>query len=240
MSCTTCWNGPCCPDLRRRSGAASVIRSRTLRTWGHTESGLAELVAGRVEALEAGGPGRADDRLPRERHRGDQAPPHGEGGRRLAAADDALDAEEAELRAILGEAVFGVDDETMETAVGKLLLERALTLGVAESLTGGLLAARVVAVPGASEWFRGAVVAYDSAVKRSLLGVGDGPVVTGEAAAAMADGARRVLDADVGLATTGVAGPTEQEGRPVGTVVVGLALPGRCARGRRASPAGRP
>ena len=110
--------------------------------------------------------------------------------------------------------------------MGKLLLERAWTLGVAESLTGGLLAARIVAVPGASEWFRGAVVAYDSDVKRSLLGVGDGPVVTGEAAAAMAEGARRVLGADVGLATTGVAGPTEQEGRPVGTVVVGLALPG--------------
>ena len=239
MRCTTCWNGPCCPDLRRRSGAASVIRSRTLRTWGTTESGLAELVAGRVDALEAGGLGVPTIAFLASGIEGIKL--------RLtvkaaddSSADDALDAEEAELRAILGEAVFGVDDETMETAVGKLLLERALTLGVAESLTGGLLAARIVAVPGASEWFRGAVVAYDSAVKRSLLGVGDGPVVTGEAAAAMADGARRVLDADVGLATTGVAGPTEQEGRPVGTVVRRARSSGRCARGRRASPAGRP
>ena len=90
-------------------------------------------------------------------------------------ADKALDAEEAELRALLGEAVFGVDDETMEVAVGRLLLERGWSLGVAESLTGGLVAARVVGVPGASEWFRGAVVAYDSAVKRSVLGVGGRP-----------------------------------------------------------------
>jgi nicotinamide-nucleotide amidase len=142
------------------------------------------------------------------------------------AANRALDAEEAELRALVGESVFGVDDETMEGAVGRVLLERGWSLGVGESLTGGLVAARVVGVPGASEWFRGAVVAYDVGVKQSVLGVADGPVVTREAAAAMAEGARRVLGAEVGLATTGVAGPAEQEGRSVGTVVVGLALPG--------------
>ena len=122
--------------------------------------------------------------------------------------------------------VFGVDEDTMEGAVGRLLLARGWRLGIAESLTGGLVAARVVGVPGASEWFRGAVVAYDAGVKLSVLGVREGPVVSREAAAAMAEGARRVLGAEVGLATTGVAGPTEQEGRPVGTVVVGLALPG--------------
>ena len=72
----------------------------------------------------------------------------------------------------------------------------------------------------------GPIVAYDSAVKRSVLGLQDGPVVTPEAAEAMAEGARRLLGAEVGLATTGVAGPAEQEGRPVGTLVVGLALPG--------------
>jgi PncC family amidohydrolase len=83
-----------------------------------------------------------------------------------------------------------------------------------------------VAVPGASAWFRGALIAYDAAVKRSVLGVADGPVVSLEAAVAMAEGVRRVLGADVGLATTGVAGPTAQEDRPVGTVVVGLVIPG--------------
>jgi len=213
------------PDLRSRAGEASVIRSRTLRTWGLAESGLAEVVAGRVEALEAGGPGVPTIAFLASGIEGIKvrltvkAPDEASAGR-------ALDAEEAELRALLGETVFGLDGDTMETAVGRLLMERRWSLGVAESLTGGLIAARVVAVPGASDWFRGAVVAYDSAVKRSLLHVADGPVVTAEAAAAMADGARRALGAEVGLATTGVAGPTEQEGRPVGTVVVGLALPG--------------
>ncbi|MGD0985051.1 MAG: competence/damage-inducible protein A [Acidimicrobiales bacterium] len=212
------------PDLRRRSGRAAVIRSRTLKTWGYSESGLAELVAARVEALEAGGPGVPTIAFLASGAEGIKL--------RLTvkARDDdtankALDAEEAELRALVGESVFGVDEETMEGAVGRLLFERGWSLGVAESLTGGLVAARVVGVPGASEWFRGAVVAYDADVKRSVLGVADGRVVTREAAMAMAEGARRLLGAHVGLATTGVAGPTELEGRRVGTVVVGLALP---------------
>ena len=218
------------PDLRRRSGQAAVIRSRTLRTWGHTESGLAELVAGRVEALEAGGPGVPTIAFLAS----------GIEGIKLritvkaadaAAADAVLDTEEAELRGLLGESVFGVDEDTMEGAVGSLLIGLGWRLGIAESLTGGLVAARVVAVPGASAWFRGAVVAYDADVKRSMLGLADGPVVTREAAAAMAEGARQVLGAEVGLATTGVAGPTEQEGRPAGTVVVGLALPGAVPEG---------
>jgi nicotinamide-nucleotide amidase len=213
------------PDLRRRCGQAAVIRSRTLRTWGYSESGLAELVEGRVEALEAGGVGVPTIAFLASGVEGIKL-------RLTVKADDddtakeALDAEEAELRALLGESVFAVDEETMEGAVGRLLLERGWSLGLAESLTGGLVAARVVAVPGASAWFRGAVVAYDAAVKRSVLGVADGPVVTRAAAAAMAEGARQVLGADVGLATTGVAGPAVQEGRPVGTVVVGLAVPG--------------
>jgi len=218
------------PDLRMRSGQAAVIRSRTLRTWGLTESGLAELVGDRVEALQAGGPGVPTIAFLASGIEGIKL--------RLtvkaaddAAADLALEAEESELRTLLGESVFGVDEETMEGAVGSLLLEREWSLGIAESLTGGLIAARVVAVPGASTWFRGAVVAYDAAVKRSVLGVAEGPVVTLEAAAAMAEGARQVLGAEVGLATTGIAGPAEQEGRPVGTVIVGLALPGAVPEG---------
>jgi nicotinamide-nucleotide amidase len=213
------------PDLERRSGQVAVIRSRTLRTWGLSESGLAELVAPRVEALEDGGPGVPTIAFLASGVEGIKLRLTVKAADRDS-ADKALDAEEAELRILVGDSVFGVDDETMEHVVGGLLLERGWTLGIAESLTGGLLAARVVGVPGASKWFRGAVVAYDAAVKQSVLGVPEGPVVTRDAAVAMAEGARRVLHADVGLATTGVAGPTEQEGRRVGTVVVGLALPG--------------
>ncbi len=148
-----------------------------------------------------------------------------------------LDAEEKEVRAVLaatlGDVVFGLDDTSMEQAVATLLVERGLRLGVAESLTGGLIAARLVDVPGASTWFRGGVVAYDAAVKYSVLGVPDGPVVTEEAAVAMAQGARRVLDAEIGLGVTGVAGPDPQEEIAPGTVFVALALPSGATQSRQ-------
>ena len=99
-----------------------------------------------------------------------------------------------------------------------------MTLAIAESLTGGLAASRVVNVPGSSEWFKGGVVAYDSQVKFDVLDVPEGPVVSEDAAKAMADGVRRVLEADVGISTTGVAGPAEQEGQPPGTVWLGVAV----------------
>ena len=95
---------------------------------------------------------------------------------------------------------------------------------MAESLTGGLVASRIVAVPGVSAWFRGGIVAYDSAVKIDLLDVPEGPVVSEAAAKAMADGVRRRLGADIGISTTGVAGPTAQDGEPPGTVWLGMAM----------------
>jgi nicotinamide-nucleotide amidase len=105
-----------------------------------------------------------------------------------------------------------------------MLRERGLSLGLAESVTGGLVAGRITGVPGASDVFHGSIVSYASAVKFDLLGVPEGPVVSEAAAAAMAVGARRVLGADVALALTGVAGPAEQDGMPVGTLCVGIAI----------------
>ncbi len=215
------------PDLRARAGEPSVIASRTLRTWGLTESRLADVLAPYFEELDARGAAESAG-VPTIAFLASGI----EGikvrvtvkGRDAAATGPALDAEEAAIRSLLGRAVFGVDDETMEVAVGSLLLRSGRTLGIAESLTGGLVASRIVAVPGASEWFRGAVVAYSSEVKREVLGIGEGPVVSALAAAEMAERARKVLGAHVGLATTGVAGPTEQEGQPVGTVFCGIAL----------------
>jgi len=211
------------PDLQRRSGTTATIRSRSLRTWGLAESTLAEVVAPRVEALEAAGnptiaflaSGIEGIKL-RITAKGPD----------IQATAAILDHEEAELRALLGEAVFGVDDENMEMAVARLLRHAGLSLGLAESLTGGMVGARITAVAGASDFFRGSIVSYDSAVKRELLGVGEGPVVSEAAAVAMATGAARVLRADVGLSVTGVAGPTEQDGQPVGTVWLGIALDG--------------
>lgn len=224
------------PDLRRRmteDGEDGAIVSRVLRTWGTSESALAEALQGRIDALDA---------QPSSGQRSSVTIAFLASGIeglkvRLTArgrdSQDAcalLDAEEKEVRAVLATAfvdvVFGVDDTSMEQAVAGLLVERGLTLGVAESLTGGLIASRLVGVPGASSWFRGGVVAYDSAVKYRVLGVPEGPVVTEEAAVAMAQGARRVLDAEVGLGITGVAGPDLQEGVAPGTVCVALALPG--------------
>lgn len=111
------------------------------------------------------------------------------------------------------------------------LTARAETLAVAESLTGGMLAAMVTGVPGASAVFRGGVTAYATDVKASLLGVPEEAVrlvgvVSAEIAGAMADGALRRLGATYALSTTGVAGPDPQEGKPVGTVFVAVAGPG--------------
>ena len=99
---------------------------------------------------------------------------------------------------------------------------RGLTVAVAESLTGGLLASQLAAAPGASGWFRGAVVAYASEVKRTVLGVPDGPVVSRAAAEQMAAGVAHLLGADVTVAVTGGGGPDAQDGEPPGTVWVGL------------------
>lgn len=97
-----------------------------------------------------------------------------------------------------------------------------LTVAVAESLTGGMLASALAEAGGASSWFRGAVVAYASDVKHQLLDVPAGPVVSARAAEAMAAGVRRLLNADVAVALTGAGGPEGQDGQPPGTVFFGL------------------
>ncbi|MFJ3234571.1 CinA family protein [Streptomyces sp. NPDC086787] len=107
----------------------------------------------------------------------------------------------------------------------RLLTVRGETLAVAESLTGGLVAAEITAVPGASKVFRGSVTAYATELKRELLGVdatllAQSGAVDPQVAAQMAAGVRKALGADWGLATTGVAGPEPQDGKPVGTVFV--------------------
>ena len=206
------------PDLLERAGERATIVSRSLKTWGHSESGLAEMIADRVDAQTnpsiaflARGIEGLIVRITAKASSEEEA-------RKL------IEAEEQELRAVLGDLVFGVDDETMETVVLDALRRQGKTLGVAESLTGGLVGSRFVSVPGASDVFRGSIVAYATEVKRDVLGVTAELAVSEECAAQLAEGARRVLGADVGLGITGVAGPDTQDGAPVGTVIFAVAM----------------
>jgi nicotinamide-nucleotide amidase len=116
--------------------------------------------------------------------------------------------------------------EADDDALVEVIERSGRSIAVAESLTGGLLANRFARLPGASDWFRGGVVAYSRSVKEDLLGIGDAPVVSESAARAMAAHAAAVLGADVALAVTGVGGPDPQDGLPAGTVWIALHRPG--------------
>ena len=210
------------PDLLARSGEASVIASRVLRTWGDSESGLNEKLDPIIAELEElGNPTLAFLASGWE----------GIKVRLTAKADSLTNANallatwEQRVREIVGTNVFGVDTDTMESVVLNLIAQRGWSFGVAESVTGGLVGGRITAVPGASQTFRGGIISYASDVKYELLDVDLGPVVSEKAAVQMAIGAQEVLNADLTLALTGVAGPDEQDGQPVGTLCIGVAFP---------------
>jgi nicotinamide-nucleotide amidase len=210
------------PALAERSGDAGVIFSRVLRTWGESESGLSERLGGLISDLdEVGNPTLAflasgwEGLKIRLTAKGADAD----------AASGLLEAYEDQIRAELGDLVFGVDDETMESVVLDLCRHSGVSLGAAESVTGGLLSGRLTAIPGASDIFRGAVVSYATEIKQRILSVESDVVVSERAAAEMAEGARRVLGSDLAVALTGVAGPDEQDGMPVGTLCVAVSGP---------------
>lgn len=212
------------PDLLERSGKDHVIVSRVIRTWGDSESGMNERLVSVIDELDTvGNPTLAF---------------LASGWEGIKVRLTAKSKDEATARALLAtweqrvrekveDFVFGVDDETMESVVVSLLKQKDLTLSLAESVTGGLASGRITNVPGSSQVFRGAVVSYASDVKFDILGVTPGPVVSESAAREMARGVRAHLGADIGLSLTGVAGPEEQDGQPVGTLWVGLS----CADG---------
>ena len=221
-------------DLRRRAGASSVIQSRTLRTWGESESGLAEQLGGVIDRLDDSGAATVaflasgieglKVRLTAK-------------AATVAEAAAILDTEEAAVRAAIGDRlVFGVDEQNMEMAVLDLCRRAGLTLATAESLTGGMIAARLTAVPGAGDVFRGSLVTYAADTKRALLGVPAGPVVSEEAARAMAAGVCEQLGADCSVAVTGAAGPTGADGAAVGTVWMATSVDGEVVAQRHNFP----
>jgi nicotinamide-nucleotide amidase len=201
---------------------ARRLRERILRTVGVPENRLEEIVAP-LAPREVGLAylphlGRVDLRFTAEG--------------REEEADALLEETVGRARSALGSCVYAEGSEELEEAVGRLLLGRGWQLAVSESLTGGAVGSRVVAVPGASRYFLGDIVAYDNAAKIAVLGVPaawirDHGAVSAPVAEAMAHGARERFGADVAVSTTGIAGPdggtTE---KPVGLVYLGIAWPG--------------
>ena len=218
----TMLKGHVVPYLRGLS--SEVIVSHDIMTFGLGESPMEELMREKMSHME--NPSLATYAKPSEV--------------RLRATAKAASAEEAEamlapvvkdVTNFLGDYVYGVDVSSLEEVCFHLLKEKGLTLATAESCTGGRVAERITALPGASAVYRGGVVSYWTSVKADVLGVPADTLdahgaVSEETARAMAEGARRITGADIAMSVTGVAGPDPDErGVPVGIVYIGLATP---------------
>lgn len=210
------------PYLRQRFGAGTVIRSRTLRFCGIGESSLAERVRPWLQGSNPtvapyAGSGEVKLRIT-ARAESDEA------------AQRLIEPVQRELEKLGEPFLYGYDDELMETVVGRLLTEQRRTVAVAESCTGGLISHRLTNVPGSSHYFMEGHVTYSNEAKIRLLGVSDETLeafgaVSRETALEMAAGVRRRAGTDVGLASTGIAGPgggTEE--KPVGLVYLAVAV----------------
>jgi nicotinamide-nucleotide amidase len=217
------WERTVEPQLALREGSGEGHAVRRIRTFGIGESMAAERLADipwRGSDVEIGT--RAGLEELTIILRGPATP---EGTRQL-------DELEARVRAVLGERVFGVDGPGLPEIAAGLLLERGLTLAVAESCTGGLVGKRFTDIAGSSDYFLGGVTAYHNDVKTDVLGVPAGMLtqfgaVSSEVAAAMAEGVRDLLHSDCALSTTGVAGPSGgTEEKPVGLVYIGSVVDG--------------
>jgi nicotinamide-nucleotide amidase len=205
------------PRLLVHSGASEIVKSRLLRTWGRSESQVGEM----LDHLFQAGPNPSIAFL-------------ASGGeikiRVTAKAADSTSAEamiapvEAEVRRVLGDSVFGSDEQTIEQVLAAELVARGWTIGTAESATGGLVAARLTSLPGSSRYFRGAVIAYAADLKKTLLDVAAEQLVSERTALDMATGAQRALAVDVAIAIVGSAGPEPLE-QPAGTMVLAVATP---------------
>jgi nicotinamide-nucleotide amidase len=213
-------------ELAAVAGQGTVLLSRQLRTTGIWESEVSHRLADLDAELEAAG-NPTIAYLASER--GIVVRISAKAGDHASAAA-MVDGVDARVRALLGDVVFGVDDDTLEGVVQRLLLDAGATVASAESLTGGLLGAALSTVPGSSAAYHGGVVAYVTAAKTHALGVSSDLLsargaVDPDVAAAMAAGVRERFGTTYGLATTGVAGPTEQDGKPAGTVYLAVAGP---------------
>jgi nicotinamide-nucleotide amidase len=210
------------PWLQQLGGGNDTYLSHEFQTFGVSESALDELVAGAIEPSV----GRLSFRaaFPQISVR---VTVHGPAGQVEARLADAA----ARLRERIGSYAYGEGDTTMEAVVGQLLTGNGTTVALAESCTGGLIGHRLTNIPGSSAYMRADVVAYGNDAKMSLLGVSQETLeqhgaVSTQVAVEMAQGVRRITDATIGLATTGIAGPDGgTPEKPVGTVCIALATP---------------
>lgn len=155
-------------------------------------------------------------------------------GKDRGALQKMVDTEAKKLYPLIGDIIYGEEeDESLEALIGKLLTQKRMTLGTAESFTGGKIAWQLTQIPGASKYFNGSIVCYATEAKIKVLGVDESliakhSVVSEEVAVAMAQNARGVLDTDFAIATTGNAGPTKGDSEePVGTVFIAISTPER-------------
>ena len=223
----------CLPMFRERAVpylarlSEGVIRSRTLRVFGSGESAVESLLRGRMNEL-------TNPTLAPYAKEGEVELRITAKADTVQAADALIAPVEQEVRGILGELVYGADVLGLEQVVLDAARERGLTLGTAESCTGGLIAKRITDVPGSASVFKGGVVSYHCEIKAGVLGVSQALLdekgaVCSEVARQMAQGARRVLGCDLSVSVTGVAGPDPDErGCPVGLVFTALATPDGC------------
>lgn len=207
-----------------RSLSSGVILSHDIMTFGLGESPMEELLRGRMSQME--NPSLATYAKPSEVRLRATAK-----AETVSEAEALLSPVVAEITDFLGDVVYGVDVENLETVCFRLLKAQNRTFATAESCTGGRVAERITALAGASAVYRGGVVSYWSSVKADVLGVPQETLdrfgaVSEETARAMAQGARRITGADIAVSVTGVAGPDKDErGNPVGLVYIGLATP---------------
>lgn len=211
------------PLLKERVGKLITVRRR-IRTAGIIESTMAEKIRPVVKIAE----GVKIAYLPS--CRGLDLCIKGSGTIREE-VQSGVDLLAKKIRDLVGEYIYTEDDRELEEVLGELLVEKGKTLATAESCTGGLLGGRITAVPGSSRYYIGGMVAYADEAKINQLGVPRETIekfgaVSGETAKAMARGVIRVFDADIGVAITGIAGPTGgTDEKPVGTIFIGLATP---------------
>ena len=217
------------PDILNRFPTGKKIYLRDLVSWGIPESQLADILKDHLLDLDQslanslGSDGIVTVAFQANIRRGIRLR-LGVKAENETVAKSLLDNEEAFLISKLGSAVFSSDGEEMEEVVARLLVEKELSVSIAESLTGGIVSDRLVNVRGASKWFKGSIVSYQDDIKHELLSVKSEDVVTVEAAKEMAIGAMTLFKSDIALSTTGIAGPDRVNDKEIGTVFIAIAL----------------